>query len=186
MTASVPALIEGLYCVALRSAALFWSPKLGKIGIIYDDESQKDHEFAASLKKQQQLLGFTFDMMYQPLPSDPSLFTKLPHIQGKYAGYNRQLWNSFFMDEYVKTSVIAWTDTDVMFTTPVTPENIFNGGQDQNLRRNGEGKRLSKINVQCLREEHDWRVYVFSSLFVEGYSRKLQESYYQAYECKST
>ena len=127
MTASVPALIEGLYCVALRSAALFWTPKLGNIGLIYDDESLKDHEFAASLKKQEQLLGFTFDMMYQPLPSDPSLFTKLQPIKGKGAGYNRQLWNSFFMDEYVKTSVIAWTDTDVMFTTPVTPENIFNG-----------------------------------------------------------
>ncbi|XP_033647545.1 uncharacterized protein LOC117307021 [Asterias rubens] len=126
--AAIPVILNQLYCIAIRSAALFWSPKLGRIGLIMDAESQRDHEFAARLKAQEELLGFTFEMMYQPLPpSGFSYFTSMGHFPGKSASYNRQLWNSFFMDEYVTTSIVAWTDGDVMFTSPVNPESILNG-----------------------------------------------------------
>ena len=126
--AAIPVILNQLYCIAIRSAALFWSPKLGRIGLIMDAESQRDHEFAARLKAQEELLGFTFEMMYQPLPpSGFSYFTSMGHFPGRSASYNRQLWNSFFMDEYVTTSIVAWTDGDVMFTSPVIPESILNG-----------------------------------------------------------
>ena len=124
--ASTPRLVSRFFCIAFQSAALFWSPKLGKIGFILDEESQRDHEFAAKLKasEQEQNMGFIFDIKYQPKPTDPNFFEQ---IKVREPGYMRQIWNSFWMDKYVDTPIIAWTDTDAMFTTPVTPENIFNG-----------------------------------------------------------
>ncbi|XP_022111085.1 uncharacterized protein LOC110990400 [Acanthaster planci] len=104
------------------SAVLFWSPKLGPITLILDKESKADHKMAARLRKHEQELGFKFDIIFEPLPNDTTI---LRSFRGR--GYGRQLWSSFFMDLYVNASVIGWTDTDVLFTTPVTPENIFNG-----------------------------------------------------------
>ncbi|XP_022109284.1 uncharacterized protein LOC110989301 [Acanthaster planci] len=121
--AAVPRLIQRLYCDFLRSAVLFWSPKLGHISVILDKESTADHRLAARLSQQEPAFGVKFDFVYEPLPSDPSVL--------KSRGYLRQLWSSFFMDLYINASIIAWIDTDGMFTTPVTTENIFN---DHRLR----------------------------------------------------
>ena len=126
--ASSHEMVSRFFCIALQSAALFWSPKLGKIGLILDEESQSDHDFAAKLKAAEQELpmGFIFDIKYQPKPADPLV---LERMKFRSTGYMRQIWNSFYMDQYVDTPIIAWTDTDVMFTTPVTPETIFNGNK---------------------------------------------------------
>ena len=117
--AAVSKLIHRVYCDFLRSAVLFWSPKLGHITIILDKESEADHRLAARLTQQERAFGVKFDFVYEPLPNDPSIL--------KRRGYLRQLWSSFFMDLYIKASIIAWIDTDGMFTTPVTTQNIFNG-----------------------------------------------------------
>ncbi|XP_022111416.1 uncharacterized protein LOC110990648 [Acanthaster planci] len=120
--AAVPKLIQRMYCDFLRSAVLFWSPKLGHISMILDKESAADHRLAARLSQQEHAFGVNFDFIYEPLPNDISIL----EIE-KDRGYGRQLWSSFFMDLYINAPIIAWTDTDGMFTTPVTPENIFNG-----------------------------------------------------------
>ena len=44
-------------------------------------------------------------------------------------GYNRQLWSSFFIDQYTDDDIIAWMDSDVTFLTPVTKATIFNGSK---------------------------------------------------------
>ncbi|XP_022104137.1 uncharacterized protein LOC110986522 [Acanthaster planci] len=122
--AAAPKLIHRLYCVLLRSAVLFWSPKLGHISVILDKESAADHRLAARLSQQEHAFGVKFDFIYEPLPNDISIL-KIERDRG----YSRQLWSSFFMDLYIHASIIAWIDTDGMFTTPVTSENIFNDHQ---------------------------------------------------------
>ncbi|XP_038062767.1 uncharacterized protein LOC119733251 isoform X2 [Patiria miniata] len=117
--AAVPKLVQRLYCIFIRSSTVFWSPKLGPISLILDKESETDHRFARQLKQQEKVLGLKFDFVYEPLPDTASGW--------KPQGYQRQLWSSFFMDLFINASVIGVTDTDGVFTTPVTPENIFNG-----------------------------------------------------------
>ncbi|XP_022110768.1 uncharacterized protein LOC110990204 [Acanthaster planci] len=117
-----PRLVKLFFCDTLRSAALFWSRKLGPISVILNEESAADHQFAGRLRQLEGELGFQFDFLYEPLPNDPSI---LKSVRGQ--GYARQLWSSFFMDMYINASIVAWTDTDGMFTAPVTPDNIFNG-----------------------------------------------------------
>ncbi|XP_038072980.1 uncharacterized protein LOC119741302 [Patiria miniata] len=118
--AAVPKLVQRLYCIFLRSCTLFWSPKLGPVSLILDKESETDHQFARKLRQQEKDLGLKFDFLYEPLPDIASGWTKHP-------GYQRQLWSSFFMDLFINASIIGVTDSDAVFTTPVTPENIFNG-----------------------------------------------------------
>ncbi|XP_022111420.1 uncharacterized protein LOC110990651 [Acanthaster planci] len=122
--AAVPKLIKRLYCDFLRSAVLFWSPELGHISLILDKESEADHRLAARLSQQEPGFGIKFDFVYEPFPNDISIL----RIE-RDRGYSRQLWSSFFMDLYINASIIAWIDTDGMFTTPVTTENIFNDDQ---------------------------------------------------------
>ncbi|XP_038062765.1 uncharacterized protein LOC119733250 [Patiria miniata] len=117
--AAVPKLVQRLYCIFIRSSTVFWSPKLGPISLILDKESETDHRFARQLKQQEKDVGLKFDFVYEPLPDTASGW--------KPQGYQRQLWSSFFMDLFINASVIGLTDTDAVFTTPVTPENIFNG-----------------------------------------------------------
>ncbi|XP_038060227.1 uncharacterized protein LOC119731324 isoform X1 [Patiria miniata] len=118
--AAIPKLVQRLYCIFIRSATLFWSPKLGPtISLILDKESARDHRFARKLRQKEKELGLKFDFLYEPLPDTASGW--------KPQGYQRQLWSSFFMDLSVNASIIGWTDSDAVFTTPVTPENIFNG-----------------------------------------------------------
>ena len=59
------------------------------------------------------------------MPHDPSVlnFAGSP----KPAGYNRQLWSSFFIDLYTDDLVVAWMDNDAAFLMPVTESTIFNG-----------------------------------------------------------
>ena len=118
---------ERYLCNVFRTAVLFWPPSFGNFVIALDEESQEDHEFAEKLKTQAQ--------KYFPdrnLNSFMSLFQKKQDtlaFQGspKPAGYNRQLWSSFFFDLLSNDTVIAWMDSDSAFFTPVTKSTIFNG-----------------------------------------------------------
>ena len=119
---AIPKLLKLFFCDALRSAVLFWSPKLGPISVILNEESEADHRYADRLRRLEHELGFQFNFMYEPFPNDTTIL-----ISKRGQGYARQLWSSFFMDLYINESIVAWTDADAMFTTPVTPDNIFNG-----------------------------------------------------------
>ncbi|XP_022083542.1 uncharacterized protein LOC110975394 [Acanthaster planci] len=120
---TIPKLLTRFYCDLLRSAVLFWSPKLGRISVILNKESESDHLFALRLRGRERELGLKFDFFYEPLPNDTTILKK-----GRVpTGYTRQLWSSFWMDVFIDASIVAWADTDAIFITPVTPENIFNG-----------------------------------------------------------
>ncbi|ESO88964.1 hypothetical protein LOTGIDRAFT_154033 [Lottia gigantea] len=125
-TSSQPRLLPFLYCTALRTAVLYWSQDIGSIGIILDKESNEDVKMAKSLKSHQETMGINFEIYYEALPHDPTIFTR---IGRRFPGYNRQIFSSFLLDLFIETDVIAWTDTDGKFTSPVTKDNIVNNGK---------------------------------------------------------
>ncbi|CAH3140304.1 unnamed protein product [Porites lobata] len=118
---------ERYLCNVFRTAVLFWPPSFGNFVIALDEESQEDHEFAEKLKTQahKYFPDRKLEFFYEPLPKkqDTLAFQGSP----KPAGYNRQLWSSFFIDLLSNDTVIAWMDSDSAFFTPVTKSTIFNG-----------------------------------------------------------
>ena len=125
--AAKPFMVRNLYCTVLRSAVTFWPARLWPIRLIMDEESEADHRWAGQLLSQARELGLRLTVTYQPLPAEDGLLAKPTFARSRGLGYQRQLWNTYFLDEYVGTPVLAYTDTDVMLSTPVTPEVIFSG-----------------------------------------------------------
>ncbi|KAK6174837.1 hypothetical protein SNE40_013407 [Patella caerulea] len=126
MSSNVASLLNFFYCTMLRSLALYWSGQLGPLGLILDKESQDDHKFAENLQQYQEHLGMNISIHYEPLPKNERVLTV---AKSKPPGYNRQLYSSFIMDEFISTPIVAWMDTDGKFTTPVTRDNILNGNK---------------------------------------------------------
>ena len=117
------------YCDLFRTAVLFWPASFGKTVVALDDESVVDHVYANNLTCQikQHFPDRKLEVAFESLPKNPSVL----NFEGahKRAGYNRQLWSSFFIDLYTNDSIIAWMDTDVAFLSPVTKATIFNGSK---------------------------------------------------------
>ena len=115
------------YCDFFRTAALFWPPSFGKTVIVLDEESKLDHTFGEQVTRQvrQYFPEQKIEVKYEPLPHDQNVlnFAGSP----KPAGYNRQLWSSFFLDLYTNDLVVAWMDSDAAFLMPVTESTIFSG-----------------------------------------------------------
>ncbi|ESO99356.1 hypothetical protein LOTGIDRAFT_158443 [Lottia gigantea] len=114
-------LLEFFYCSALRSATLYWSKYLGNIALILNKESVWDKRLAEHLTKHEDAMGMMFEFYYEPSPNQTKYFLK------ESRGYQQQLYSSFLTDLFIQTPVIAYTDSDAKFTTPVTQDNIFNG-----------------------------------------------------------
>ena len=115
------------YCDLFRSTVLFWPPSFGKTVLVLDEESQEDHEFGEIVinHTRKHFPEYGLEVKYEALPKDKRVL-KFPG-SARSAGYNRQLWSSFFFDLYTNDPIIAWMDSDVAFITPVTKSSIFNG-----------------------------------------------------------
>ena len=119
-------MIGRLFCLLLRSAVLFWNPKYGDVVIILDEEDEgKDF-----LKKLNSLrLPFRFRLVYEEPPNKTQEFIRMGKEYGRPYGYIRMLYSSYFMDMYTDAPIIAWMDTDGMFTMPVVEQSIFKDGK---------------------------------------------------------
>ena len=117
------------YCDHFRTAVLFWPASLGKTVVVLDEESEQDHIFANNLTSQikQHFPRCKLEVAYESLPKDESVLNFKASAMSP--GYNRQLWSSFFIDQYTDDDIIAWMDSDVTFLTPVTKATIFNGSK---------------------------------------------------------
>ena len=117
------------YCDLFRTTVLFWPASFGKTVITLDEESEQDHIFANNLTNQvkQYFPDRKLEVAYESLPKDASILNIT--ASKKSPGYNRQLWSSFFIDQYTNDPIIAWMDSDVTFLTPVTKATIFNGSK---------------------------------------------------------
>ena len=117
------------YCDLLRTAVLFWPASFGKTVVVLDKESVQDHLYGNNLTSQikQHFPDRKLEVAFESLPKDVSVL----EFEGsrRSPGYNRQLWSSFFIDQYTDDSIIAWMDNDVAFLAPVTKATIFNGSR---------------------------------------------------------
>ena len=113
------------YCHLYRTFVLYWPPSLGKFVIVLDKEREDDHKFSAKLSSETKSYfpDYKIEVLYEPLPQRDDIL----NIKGHPRGYNRQLWSSFFIDQYTNDSIIAWMDSDTAFLTPVTKSTIFAG-----------------------------------------------------------
>ena len=126
-------ILELLFCDFLRSTALFWSPHFGDVVFILDEEDKaKNFE----LKLHSISLPNKFRFVYEKDLKERSYIEKIgpPSCvkRGRRCWYGklRMFYSSFIMDEYTKEdTVIAWTDTDTIFTFPVTSDTIFRNGK---------------------------------------------------------
>ena len=119
-----------LYCDFFRTAVLFWPASFGKTVVVLDEESEQDHIFANSITSQikQHFPDRKLEVAFESLPKDASVLNVRASSR-KSAGYNRQLWSSFFIDLHTDDPIVAWMDSDVAFLTPVTKATIFNGSR---------------------------------------------------------
>ena len=119
-------LIYHFSCNLLRSAVLFWNPKYGDVVIILDKEDQGKH-FSKKLNSLR--LPFRFRLVYEDPPNKIPEFIKIGQAGGHTLGVMRMLYSSFLMDMYTDAPIIAWIDTDGMFTMPVVEESIIKNGK---------------------------------------------------------
>ena len=129
LTLNIPRLVEHLLCDFLRSAVLFWNPNYGDILLILDEED-KPNNFESELNSLG--LPFKFRFAYEKDLLNQSALDSIKKNQSKLEremknGKLRMFYSSFLMDLYTADDVIiGWTDTDAIFTIPVTDESIFN------------------------------------------------------------
>lgn len=120
-------MINRLLCQLLRSAVLFWNKDYGDVVIILDEEDRPKN-FSTQISSVG--LPFNFRIVYEKGPTNVSLFTKISRRFHRPYGYMRMFYSSFLMDLYTSPkSIIAWTDTDVIFTMPVIDHSIFRNGK---------------------------------------------------------
>ena len=114
------------YCHLFRTIVLYWPPSLGKFVIVLDKEGKDDYKFSAKLANETKSYfpDYKIEVLYEPLPTKDDI---LDVNDGHPRGYTRQLWSSFFIDQYTNDSIIAWMDSDTAFLTPVTKSTIFAG-----------------------------------------------------------
>ena len=114
------------YCHLYRTFVMYWPPSLGKFVIVLDKEGKDDYKFAAKVTNETKSYfpDYKMEVLYEPLPQKDDI---LNVNDGHPRGYTRQLWSSFFIDQYTNDSIIAWMDSDTAFLTPVTKSTIFAG-----------------------------------------------------------
>ena len=131
LTARMPTsndILHYTFCHVLKSASLYWNHKYGPVRFILDEKDRTkttmfSEEFLNSLG-----LPFKFLINYEPDPIDTAGFTQLAKNHRSF-GYAQQLYSSYLFDLYTTADVIAWIDTDIMFTTIVTPHQVIRDGK---------------------------------------------------------
>ncbi|XP_046864081.1 uncharacterized protein LOC124458004 [Xenia sp. Carnegie-2017] len=132
------------YCDFLRTMVLFWPSSYGMLVLVFDKESANDRALAKIVRAQfsRSFSDRILEIAFEPLPRNHDTLLKLPW-RSRGTGYNRQIWSSFYIDLYTKSSIIAWVDSDSAFAAAVTRHSMFNG------------TRLRVIGTDCtLKESH--------------------------------
>ena len=120
-------LVLRFLCSLLRSAVVFWNPSYGDVLLILDEEDRPKQQIQNQLSQLE--LPFQFRQVYEDRPIKEGSFGRLAREHERPYGYIRQLYSSFLMDLYTRTTVIAWIDTDAVFTMPVTNDSIARNGR---------------------------------------------------------
>jgi len=119
--------IKRIFCDVLRSSSIMWnSTLLGDFLLILDesDRAERGPHLMKSLSTLQPV--HKFRIVYEKEPNNKNGILKAGKQMGKSYGYMLQLLSSFFMDMYTTKSIIAWLDTDIIFSMPVVAERVIN------------------------------------------------------------
>ena len=111
-------------CDFLRSAVVFWNASYGPVHLILDEVDKTD---VKAMKILTSFLTRHIPLKFRctfETGINQKLMETVGRRIGKSPGYVTQLYSSFLMDLYTDAGVIAWTDTDTVFTIPVLLENI--------------------------------------------------------------
>ena len=99
----------------LRGLRLFWPLQLNNLTIVLNAEIRKDH-----------ILGRKISSMW-PFPR--VVYVKKPTTavigSNHFSDRFRMYYDAFYPELYTKAEYIGFVDTDTLFTTPVTPQSLF-------------------------------------------------------------
>lgn len=113
------------------SMKMFWPEGFGEIALIWDEESKSDRFAAEKLAKEWSRMaeegkipkGVPLKIWYEHYPKEPSDI-----FPGKIrnAGYDRQMYSTYYADLQSDADIIGIIDSDSYFAVPVLPETLYN------------------------------------------------------------
>ncbi|XP_013378566.1 uncharacterized protein LOC106150368 [Lingula anatina] len=96
------------------SLMLFW-PRHIRVMVILDNESKEDHALEATIRDS---------------PPFPKVFFEDPYPEiYNHRGPSRMQRSMFYPENYTKAEYVGYVDTDTLFVTVVTPEDLFRDGK---------------------------------------------------------
>ena len=99
----------------LKSLRLFWPPELYNITIVLNSERPADYVLGNQI-----LLMWPFPrVVYIDRPIAAAIGTN------RFSDRFRMYYDAFYPELYTKAEYIGFVDTDTLFTTPVTPQSLF-------------------------------------------------------------
>ncbi|XP_065650893.1 uncharacterized protein LOC136079107 [Hydra vulgaris] len=103
----------------LKSLKLFWPKELNNLTIVLNSEISQDH----ALGNQISLIWPFPKVVFIDKPDPKTMgITELPDRFRMY-------YDAFFPELYTSAEFIGFVDTDTLFVTPVTPQNLFEGNK---------------------------------------------------------
>ena len=105
---------------------MFWNPKYGDVVIILDEEDKRKN---FSKKFNSLALPFHFRLVSVERSNKTQESIRICKEHGHTYGYIRMLYSSVLMDMHANAPIIAWIDTDGMFTMPVVEQSIIKNGK---------------------------------------------------------
>ena len=144
----------------LPSIRAFWPWEFCPVVLVLDDEKPADHELGWRLA----MLDPWIQLSYQALPASVAPDAKRAPIfpasfggeHGKdngYIGYDRQQYDTFFMDLHSDAAVLAIFDSDAALSGTVTPAALFADGgaaSDGGLRIRVKGTQKWEVRDGAL------------------------------------
>jgi len=113
--------VNRIFCDVLRSSTVMWnSTLLGNFLFILSesDRAVKGPHLLQSLSALDTV--HRFRAVYQKEPNNKTIFLKESQRQNLEYGYMLQMYSSFIMDMYMTKPIIAWLDTDAIFSMPAS------------------------------------------------------------------
>lgn len=120
-------LVKFLMCDLFRSAVVLWNKNYGDVVLILDEE---DKDTLPQILNSS--LPFNLRVYYEKPPPNARLVKRIAQHFRRPFGYYRMIYSTFYLDLYTPSSadsIIALTDTDVIFTLPVIKPMIYRNGK---------------------------------------------------------
>eukprot|EP00794_Sanderia_malayensis_P015203 gene15203-biopygen12660 len=109
---SVPRFVEEYKRDLLRTMKIFFPAERSKLLLVLDNEKPKDHELGKQLKSE-----WPYPEVCYMDPGDPNIY----HHWGK----GRMYWDMMYPDNCTNATYVGYIDSDIFFTTLVTPYLLF-------------------------------------------------------------